>query len=335
MSSDILARVHAFADKADDLSHKGHVLRAAENYGRAADSARVLGEDNLVALELQLLRGHKHYMYAMWALDTTTDRSILAAHRAECITLLSGAVEALERRRVAGMLLEGKCSPEEEAWCADQWRCINPHWPAGVAASFAAMVGYEQFLHAAINASNVLANAHVFSAECSDTLFEFFAQHVIRAAELMQKPRRIRTVAMATEATFVRMLRETVAKGDANGLKMRLVQLLARAWQRLERSGVLQSRRVEEAIEAGAPTQRACNEAVERSLNAPGLRICALPGCGAKEAHPAHFKSCAACRMVVYCCREHQVEGWPGHKKACKAARKAAAADDEAGPSGA
>ena len=31
-----------------------------------------------------------------------------------------------------------------------------------------------------------------------------------------------------------------------------------------------------------------------------------------------------------------QVAGWPGHKKACKAARKAAAAeDDEAGPSGA
>ena len=84
--------------------------------------------------------------------------------------------------------------------------------------------------------------------------------------------------------------------------------------------------------------QQAHQAAVHKSLNAPGLRTCALPGCGAKEAHPAHFKSCAACRTVVYCCREHQAEDWPNHKKACKAARKAAVAaaeDDGAGPSSA
>ena len=77
---------------------------------------------------------------------------------------------------------------------------------------------------------------------------------------------------------------------------------------------------------------------MKESLNASGLRSCALAGCGAREAHPAHFKSCAACRAVVYCCREHQVAGWPAHKKACKAARKAAAAadvEDGAGPGGA
>ena len=82
--------------------------------------------------------------------------------------------------------------------------------------------------------------------------------------------------------------------------------------------------------------QQEIQAALQRSLTAPGLRSCALDGCGAKEAHPAHFKSCAACRAVVYCCREHQVAGWPGHKKACKAARKAAAAEEDgAGPSGA
>ena len=70
-------------------------------------------------------------------------------------------------------------------------------------------------------------------------------------------------------------------------------------------------------------------------MTATGLRSCALPGCGAMEAHPAHFKSCAACRMVVYCCREHQAADWSAHKKACKTMRNAAAAVDEAGPSGA
>ena len=30
---------------------------------------------------------------------------------------------------------------------------------------------------------------------------------------------------------------------------------------------------------------------------------------------------CAACKTVAYCCKEHQVEDWPAHKAACKAAR--------------
>jgi hypothetical protein len=43
--------------------------------------------------------------------------------------------------------------------------------------------------------------------------------------------------------------------------------------------------------------------------------------------HPAQFKLCAACTTVVYCCKAHQAEDWPSHKAACKAARKAAAAE--------
>ena len=98
---------------------------------------------------------------------------------------------------------------------------------------------------------------------------------------------------------------------------------------------MLEARKIEDGIMSMASEQRALSAAVRNSLTAPDLRSCALEGFGAREAHPAHFKSCAACRTVVYCCREHQVAGWSGHKKACKAARKeAAAAEDEAGPSG-
>jgi hypothetical protein len=44
------------------------------------------------------------------------------------------------------------------------------------------------------------------------------------------------------------------------------------------------------------------------------------------EAHPAHFKACAACRIAAYCSKEeHQAADWCC-KAACKAARKAAAA---------
>ena len=111
------------------------------------------------------------------------------------------------------------------------------------------------------------------------------------------------------------------------------MHLLAGEWQRLQRSGVLESRNIEEGIRADATFQRTIDAVLQKSLTALDVRSCALAGCGAKEVHPAHFKSCAACRTVVYCCREHQVAGWPAHKKACKAARKAQAEEDEAGPS--
>ena len=137
-----------------------------------------------------------------------------------------------------------------------------------------------------------------------------------------------------TETEFTDTLRNTVARAALLGLDAGLAQMLADAWQRLQRSGVLQARRIEERIAGLAAGQQAFRAAVQSSLTAPGRRSCALPGCGAVEAHLEHFKSCSKCRTVVYCCREHQVEGWPSHMAACKAARKAAAVD-KPGPSGA
>ena len=332
--SDILARVETFEKKASELFDKGHILRAAENYGRAAAAARALGVDNLVALQMELLQGMSVGSYIGGA-PRGTDRLILAAHRAEYIGLIASAVAALERRRMACTLLEGKCAAVEEAWFARQLQSRNAHWPAAKIASWSALVGYAAFMRAAKNASCVLSCARVFAAECSDAQLESFAQHAVHAAELMQQPRRHGDSAPGTEAEFARALREAVSMAGAHGLATRLVQLLAEAWQRLQRSGVLQARRIEENLRLQEAEQHALSTAIQKSLTAPDLRRCALPGCGAHEAHPAHFKSCAACRAVVYCCREHQVEAWPGHKKACKAASKAAAAEDEAGPSGA
>ena len=68
MSSDILARVEALGKKARELFGKGHVLRAAENYGRAAEAARALGEDNLVPVSLQLQQVNMHACFAVNAL---------------------------------------------------------------------------------------------------------------------------------------------------------------------------------------------------------------------------------------------------------------------------
>ncbi len=66
---------------------------------------------------------------------------------------------------------------------------------------------------------------------------------------------------------------------------------------------------------------------------APERRACALPSCGAREAHVSHFKLCSACKTVVYCSKAHQAEDWKRHRKEeCKAARAAAAAAEQQQP---
>ena len=69
----------------------------------------------------------------------------------------------------------------------------------------------------------------------------------------------------------------------------------------------VQNRQVPRGHRLGAERGRVSEHgAAETALSAPGLRSCVLASCGAREAHPRHFKSCASCRQVVYCCREHQ-----------------------------
>ena len=198
MSSDVIARVEAFAEKATELCKKGHVLRAAENYGRAAEAARALGEDNLVVLHMQVRRANMLSVYstAVMVTSTTADPRVLAAHRAECIALFSGAVEVLECRRLADTLLEGKCAPGEEVWRTFTGQQCNTNTPAAGMATLAALVGYEGFLHAAAYVVDVLRCAGRFAAECSVEQFQSFARFVVHAAELMQQPRRHGGVAL-------------------------------------------------------------------------------------------------------------------------------------------
>ena len=204
MSSDIIARVVAVGDKAEKLALKGHLLRAVENFGRAAEAARALGEDNLVAVHMRLQQGHVLgcHIALLSSNATAADPRIPAAQRSECIALLSGAVEALEHRRAAGALLEGKCLAAEEAWRAGPLQQDNPHLTAGEVAGFASLVGYEQFLYGATYVAAALGSALRVAFMCSAAQLQFFVQHVVHAAELMQQPRRYGDVALKIEAKF-------------------------------------------------------------------------------------------------------------------------------------
>ena len=71
---------------------------------------------------------------------------------------------------MAGTLLEGKCTAAEEAWRAERLLFDGATDVAAVA-SYAALVGYEQFMRAAANAAHLLACARAFRAECSRRSF--------------------------------------------------------------------------------------------------------------------------------------------------------------------
>ena len=114
-TEDILSRVKALYRKVIEVEDKGHLPRAAELYGRVADAARGLGVDNLVMLEMQLRQGIALAAYGTNAIGEQAP-SILAANLATFVALLTSAIEALERRRVADTLLDGNCCAAETAW---------------------------------------------------------------------------------------------------------------------------------------------------------------------------------------------------------------------------
>jgi len=344
MSSGAFAHSRAFYKKAKELREKGHLLRAAENYKRAAEAACALDSapDNLIVADMQRTQGHVLFNYATNVDNSTAEaRSVVASHRAESVSLFAAAVAALERRRMAGTLLEGECTVAEEAWFAADLQDVGRS--ADEVAWRAKLVGYNAFLRAAYSTICLLTNARIFAAECSATQFETFAQHVVHAADLMQLLRSHGTTALIAEVPFVEKFSSAMADESGvpylqtRGVDPCLVQLLADAWQRLQQSGVLEARGLLNErwrLEMNADSDKN-TAAINAAMTAPGLRSCALAGCGAKEAHPQHFKRCSACKLVVYCSKEHQLEAWSAHKAACKAARKAtAAASADAGGAG-
>ena len=340
MSSQAMSLALALRKKAGELHEKGHLLRAAQLYARAAEAARSLdpGVDNFVTLHALQLQASALFSHFSRTINNAVDADVdpedpeaLAACCAEIITLLTAVTAALERRRMAGTLLEGRCTAAEDAWYADNLRQCN-NLPSAVILGFRPLFGYMTFIAVAKLVLTVLLNAVVFAEKCHETQFESFTQFVVCAMDLITLPHRFTAAIIPNEAYFVLTLVEEMPRG-ATGLDLHLNELLTNSWQRLLQSGVLQRRcLLDKGIlrKFGASSDEFL-DVVNSAMTAPGLRNCTLASCGAREAHPQHFKACAACRSVVYCSREHQVADWPAHKAACKAARKAAAADKGAG----
>jgi hypothetical protein len=158
------------------------------------------------------------------------------------------------------------------------------------------------------------------------------ATFVASALDLMAQPREVPfVIENGVNKGFLDSLPEQTLAQNARallvdaclctGMDGEALSLMVDAWRRVERSGVLVMRLLED--------ERVLTKCLDEGFDAAaaeaavrGLRECALAGCGAREMHVAQFKRCAACKGIVYCCKEHQVADWPAHKTACKAARK-------------
>jgi hypothetical protein len=191
-------------------------------------------------------------------------------------------------------------------------------------------VGYVAFLETAGLALNHLRCAHCVSA-MSDRGYELRMEHVCDALAFMAAPRRSGAHNwIGAEATFVTEVRDLVDSGSVPADTALGARLIA-AWRHLQHSGMLEQRRLlTDGVGAVARCEEEVMAAGASAAAAPERRTCALPSCGAREAHVSHFKLCAACKTVVYCCKAHQAEDWKRHRKEeCKAARAAAAAAAE------
>ena len=233
----------------------------------------------------------------------------------EAFTALGHVIAALERRRQSGTLLAGACDAEEEAWCARYTAQHASQFGQALpsAAELGRAVGHSAFLMAARLALERLTTPLPvelqFLAESPEA--GVYYAFVLAALELLRSPRPREDVGLPAEE---------VLEGDVQGVLARLTPpragfaaALAEAWEVVLSSGARERRRAAQG-RLGGGTQRQGRAA------GPPLQRCGFASCGVLEPLPAKFKSCAACRRVFYCSKQHQVADWrAGHKAACKA----------------
>ena len=340
MAATAVTEIVSLSRKGKELCLKGHWERSLLKWRDAVAAAEALGaEDSLIVASVKTSAVH------YWAFnEAMRDGHFTQATVLEVFAQLAACVAILRRRRDAGTLQQGKCRPEEERWSLETLLHGRPLTASDAhLLSASSYVGYVVFLEVTSScAALVIAAldeptlpALEPGGEEERTWFSFTCDLCDEAVALMMQPREMKDYRSTEESSMFSRLRE-LKRALATGLEVHRgwhVQVSV-ALARLQRSGVLEERHITGREKNGRGDLRETLErgAQERKAAAAygQLRRCALAGCGAREAHLRHFSKCGACKAVVYCCREHQLEDWLAHKAACKAARKAAAAKDAA-----
>jgi hypothetical protein len=322
MEPDVCA-VAALYNKAIDLTRVGHIARSAEYSARALAAAEALGaEDCLIVAQLQLKEAMRlgHAVCIQFPEDSA---AAPADAFAPALSLFCAVAATLQRRRAAGTLMPGTCRAAEVAF---QQLTTEHHHPEAVGQPATGILGFATFVAAALFAVGFVGMVITGVVRTTPEQLRDCVVLMADALELIMEPGGQERWPTVDESSFAVSMRGFVAEqqGFILGRGAAGSRLLD-AWRRLGESGLRELLCSDEHVQECQQREHDATAANAAAAAAPGLRHCALESCGTREAHPDHFKSCAACRGPVYCGKEHQTEHWPAHKKACKAARKAKA----------
>jgi hypothetical protein len=256
------------------------------------------------------------------AVSETPERARALLHRA-LVELLPGVMAVVERRRLAGTLLHGKCAPHEVEWSC-QLLTASGIRATGESALYSQLVGYDAYLRTARLGLYWAYKSHEPSSVSPQTAVQ--TQQIFSYAEtaldMMSAPRLANDKCFPYEATLLSEVFHTL-KLDNVHLSLEYRNLLEAALARLKGSGVFEERGMNSAMQGLVRESKLLQAKAQAEIEAPGLRSCTH--CGARELHVDHFKRCAACKGPRFCSKDCQLANWQAHKADCKAARKAAA----------
>ena len=320
-----------------------HDARAVELYERAVTAAEALRQpDCLIVASLRSFRLEAQYNKTVSSLsgDVSADsrRRVAVEVLAVMTARLPGVFETLERRRAAGTLLSDRCRAHELAWEEEMVR-TSPRLSGETELDEASILQAAQLIGVAAYFATA-RNAVLASQACQALGFgpdepllgRCLHEHALLLTLHEEQPDLGEPFVVRVpsfELLFLSIFRTRLLP-YLDPTEPHCARLLA-AWRAVEQSGLLQKLPIEQTCERQARLSKSLADAQAAKDAGVPLRVCALPFCGAREAHVAHFKKCSACSQVVYCSKQHQTEHWLAHKAACKAARKAAATDKQDG----
>ena len=314
--------------------HKQRFARAAELFGRAAARTVAAGAppDSLVLASLRVTRSN-----ALEALSQVPASAAEApALSAEAYATVREVTRTVCARADAGTLLPGTLRADELAFGrARVVAKLRAQFPEKLgnaafvanATANASLLGYATALEcvAATVARLELTATKVWLPPLAGSELDAAQAFLLRATALVTQVRHDFAMKLSSEvqlAFLVSDLADPRNRASIRGpvLDARFYDALMSAWRAPEFLAALNLHgSMGEATSGSCEAENARAQArAAADVAAVGLRTCALPACGAREATVRQFKVCSGCRRVAYCCAEHAKAHWKaGHKREC------------------
>ena len=307
-------------DKALSATKSSRYALSATFYAAAAEEALRLNGVTLVWTCLSLHRSNQLIMQSHLEGVSLDDEAALLA---EAWALVSSSLPLILRRMDDNTMLPGRGTAVELAFYKRLLQlkhavyALQPH-TARAWQLEGLCLGYASAVFAARLLVSCVANLPGLNA---DKVHEAQA-FVLRKMDSMQPAARSLADITLPEETSLASYLQDAFTGNFLGMDPAFVAPLRAKWTAAEMMQMRRARGLlntteldkvaEEKIEARKTSRRA-------DVTKHGLKECALPSCGKREASVGQHKRCSACRSAWYCSAEHGALHWKEHKPICRA----------------